>query len=83
MSAEMAEQQRRLVEELKSAQSILRRRRAQAAASETGQQHQLQNGGIHVSKPNAPSIDAPCMTKKPRSEPDAAAPDAIHVCSEF
>jgi len=89
MNAEMVEQQRRLVEELKSAQSILRMRR-RAQADETDDPHQrpqrttsppTAQNGIHEDKPNIPTADA-SRTKKPRSEPDAA-PDSVKVYDQI
>jgi len=86
LDPETVEQQRRLVEELKSAQSILRRRRAQA--EDGGQPTRLQSppppatqNGIHVDKPRARAADA-LSPKKPRSEPDAAC-DSTKVFYSF
>ena len=92
MDPERAEQQRRLVEELKSAQSILMRRRAAAADTDSSStdhdQHQKQitsasttQNGIHADKPKVPAADAP-WTKKPRSEMDVAS-DLTKVCVDF
>ena len=97
MDAERFEQQRRLVEELKSAQSILMRRRAEAGSVGSNSSNKDQDqrspsqqmtslpaalqNGIHVDKPQVPAAVAP-STKKTRSEPDTAS-DSIKVSLLF
>jgi len=85
MDPERAEQQRRLVEELKSAQNILRRRRA-ADGEQEDRIPQVESttppptthNGIHIDKPRVLTADA-LWSKKPRSERDAAAFDSKKV----
>jgi len=88
MDPERAEQQRLLVEELKSAQSILMRRKAAAAAdtdSSTDHDQRLHQttstpttqNGIHVDKSKVPRADA-SWTKKTKSENVASY--SIKVC---
>lgn len=73
---ERAEQQRRLLEELKSAQSILMRRRAETVPdTDDDQRQQTTPNGIHVDKPQVHTADA-VWSKKPRSQLPAAADSA-------
>jgi len=76
MDPERAEQQRRLLEELKSAQSILMRRRAETVPeADDEQRQQTTPNGIHVDKPQVHTADA-VWSKKPRSQLPAAADSA-------
>jgi len=80
MDPERAEQQRRLVEELKSAQSILMRRKAAAAETDSSNDHkqrqdttspQTAQNSIRVDKQKVTRTNA-LWTKKSRSEQNTA-----------